>query len=54
MKGGIGDDIVLEETSKKELCEVIRNVTKYKLIAFKVLSAPRNIIGSNIVTFCGE
>jgi hypothetical protein len=50
MEGGIGDDIVLEQTSQIELRKVIRNVTKYKLIAFKVLSAPRNIIGTNIVT----
>jgi hypothetical protein len=50
MKGGIGDNIVLEETSEIELREIIRNVKKYKLRASEVLSAPCNIIRSNIVT----
>ena len=50
MKGGIGDNIVLEETSEIELREVITDIAKYKLRASEVLAAPCNIIRSNIVT----
>jgi hypothetical protein len=54
MKGGICDNIVLEEAADKELCEIIRNVKKDKLVTLEVVSAPRNIIRSNIVAFCRE
>ena len=52
MKGGIGDNIVLEETAYKELCEVIRNVKEDKLVTLKVVSAPCYIIRSDIVPRC--